>query len=169
MRQQLLDQIRNFPGRAGLYWQDLTTGQQAGVRQEEPFEAASVIKLPILVETFRQIEAGLAQENEPFPIRQEDKLPSCGALNYLHTGLTVTLMDLATLMIILSDNTATNLLIRRLGMDNINSTIREMGMTTTRLRRLLFIHNKPQDAKVGIPSAPPRLAASWPPSTGGRW
>ena len=138
MRQQLLDQIRHFPGRAGLYWQDLTTGQQAGVRQEEPFEAASVIKLPVLVETFRQIEAGLAQENEPFPIRQEDKLPSCGALNYLHTGLTVTLMDLATLMIILSDNTATNLLIRRLGMDNINSTIREMGMTTTRLRRLLF-------------------------------
>ena len=138
MRQQLLDQIRHFPGRAGLYWQDLTTGEEAGVRQEEPFEAASVIKLPVLVETFRQIEAGLAQENEPFPIRQEDKLPSCGALNYLHTGLTVTLMDLATLMIILSDNTATNLLIRRLGMEGVNETIQRMGMKATRLRRLLF-------------------------------
>ena len=72
MRQQLLDQIRHFPGRAGLYWQDLTTGEEAGVRQEEPFEAASVIKLPILVETFRQIEAGLLQENEPFLLRRPE-------------------------------------------------------------------------------------------------
>lgn len=138
MEPSILQQIRDFPGRAGLYCQDLSTGKEWSVRGEEAFEAASVIKLPILVELFRQLAAGEAREEESFTIGEADKLPSCGALNYLHTGLSVTLMDLAVLMIIVSDNTATNLLIRRLGMDNINSTIREMGMTTTRLRRLLF-------------------------------
>lgn len=139
MDHTILRQIEDFPGRAGLYYQDLTTGEEHAVRGGESFEAASVIKLPILVEVFRQLEAGEAGEDEPFTIRREDKLPSCGALNYLHTGLTVTLMDLAVLMIILSDNTATNLLIRRLGMDRIGRTMEELlGMRVTRLRRLLF-------------------------------
>ena len=138
MDTRILEQIRDFPGRAGLYCQDLETGREWSVREEDPFEAASVIKLPILVEVFRQLESGEAREDEVFAIRAEDKLPSCGALNYLHTGLEVTLMDLAVLMIILSDNTATNLLIRRLGMERINATIRGLGMTATRLRRLLF-------------------------------
>jgi len=138
MTEAILEQIRTFPGRAGLYCQDLETGREWSVRGEEPFEAASVIKLPVLVEAFRQLEAGEAREDEVFAIRQEEKLPSCGALNYLHTGLEVTFLDLAVLMIILSDNTATNILIRRLGMDNIDRTIRALGMRSTRLRRLLF-------------------------------
>ncbi len=115
MEERIAKAVREFPGRAGLYCQELDTGREWAVRGEEPFEAASVIKLPILVEVFRQLESGEAREDERFTIAKEDKLPSCGALNYLHTGLTVTLMDLAVLMIILSDNTATNLLIRRLG------------------------------------------------------
>ena len=94
--------------------------------------------LPILVELCRQLAAGEAREEESFTIGEADKLPSCGALNYLHTGLSVTLMDLAVLMIIVSDNTATNLLIRRLGMEGVNETIQRMGMKATRLRRLLF-------------------------------
>lgn len=138
MQPSILRQVREFPGRAGFYCQDLATGEEWSVRGEEAFEAASVIKLPILVEVFRRLEAGEAREDESFTIREEDKLPSCGVLNYLHTGLTVTLMDLAVLMIIVSDNTAANLLIRRLGMERINETIRELGMTATRLRRLLF-------------------------------
>lgn len=138
MTDKILETIQNFPGRAGLYCQDLESGREWAVRGEEPFEAASVIKLPILAEVFRQLEAGEAREDEVFTVREEDKLPSCGALSYLHSGLAVTLSDLAVLMIILSDNTATNLLIRRLGMDKINSTIRKMGMTVTCLRRRLF-------------------------------
>lgn len=138
MTDKILEAIQSFPGRAGLYCQDLDSGQEWSVRGGESFEAASVIKLPVLAEVFRQLEAGEAREDEVFTVREEDKLPSCGALTYLHSGLAVTLYDLAVLMIILSDNTATNLLIRRLGMDRINETIRGMGMTVTRLRRLLF-------------------------------
>ena len=138
MTDSILETIQNFPGRAGLYCQDLESGREWSVRGEEVFEAASVIKLPILVEVFRQLESGEAREDEVFTIREEDKLPSCGALSYLHTGLAVTLCDLAVLMIILSDNTATNLLIGRLGMEKINAAIRDMGMSATCLRRRLF-------------------------------
>lgn len=130
--------VRDFPGRAGLYWQNLATGEEAEVRGGEAFEAASVIKLPVLVELFRQLEAGEARREETFSVREEEKLPSCGALNYLHTGVTVNLLDLGVLMIILSDNTATNLLIRRLGMEKIQATMASLGMEVTALRRLLF-------------------------------
>lgn len=138
MTDKILESIKTFPGRAGLYCQDLESGQEWSARGEEPFEAASIIKLPILVEAFRQMETGEAREDEVFPVKEEDKLPSCGALTYLHTGLEVTLLDLAVLMIILSDNTAANLLIRRLGMEKIGGTIRGLGMTATCLRRRLF-------------------------------
>ena len=143
-----LEAVRAFPGRAGLYWQDLATGEEAEFRGAEPFEAASVIKLPVLVELFRQLEAGEAREEEPFSVREEEKLPSCGALNYLHTGVTVNLMDLGVLMIILSDNTATNLLIRRLGMEKIQATIAALGMEVTALRRLGILGDQRLNGKI---------------------
>ena len=65
-------------------------------------------------------------------------MPSCGALTYMHDGLEVTLADLCVLMIILSDNSATNLLIDRLGIDSVNQTLRNLGLEKTTLRRRLF-------------------------------
>ena len=100
--------------------------------------AASVIKIPILIEAFRQEREGLLSMDEVFSIRPEQKMPSCGALNYLHDGLTVTLLDLCVLMIILSDNTATNILIDRLGIPQVNETLRKLGCRQTTLRRKLF-------------------------------
>ena len=62
-------------------------------------------------------------------------MPSCGALTYLHDGIAVTVLDLVTLMIIFSDNTATNVLIDLLGIEEINRTIRRMGYRDTVLQR----------------------------------
>ena len=86
-----------------------------------------------MAEAFRQREAGILRFDELVEIRREDKLPSCGALTYMHDGLQVTVGDLVTLMIILSDNTATNLLIDKLGRDAINQTIRKLGLLPYRL------------------------------------
>ena len=63
MEERIAKAVREFPGRAGLYCQELDTGREWAVRGEEPFEAASVIKLPILVEVFRQLESGEARED----------------------------------------------------------------------------------------------------------
>ena len=75
---------------------------------------------------------------ETVAIAPEDKMPSCGALTYMHDGLEVTLQDLVTLMIILSDNTATNLMIDRLGIDRVNGAMAALGIPGICLRRRLF-------------------------------
>ena len=137
MRDQLDRIITKLPGQIGLYMKKLN-GESYAFHADEPFEAASVIKLPIMVEAFRQFAAGEISRDQKVIIRKEDKLPSCGALTYMHDGLEVTVLDLVTLMIILSDNTATNLLIELLGMEKINATIDSMGLTGTRLNRKLF-------------------------------
>lgn len=133
-----LPRLATLPGEVCLYAKDLGAGESCAYRADAPVVAASVIKIPLLIEAFRQAEAGQLVMEETVSIRPEDKMPSCGALTYLHDGLTVTWRDLCVLMIILSDNTATNLLIDRLGMDAVNDTLRRLGCEKTVLRRKLF-------------------------------
>ena len=134
----LLPRAAGLPGEISVYGRDLATGEKWAYQADTPLVAASVIKLPILVEAFRQARDGLLSMDESVSIRPEQKMPSCGALTYLHDGLTVTLRDLCALMIIVSDNTATNILIERLGMENVNATMRKLGLEKSTLRRKLF-------------------------------
>ena len=129
-------------GKVGFYYKNLVTGKVATYGGNEKMMAASVIKLMILTEAFRQMDEGLVQADELFTIHKEVCVPSCGALTYLHDGVQVTLEDLCVLMIILSDNTATNVLIDRLGMENVNKTIRSLGFNTTQLNRKMFDSEK---------------------------
>lgn len=141
---RILDTV---PGLVGFYYACPASGEELRHNADVPMLAASVIKLPIMVEAFRQFEMGMLSRDRLVTIRREDKLPSCGALTYMHDGLQVTVMDLVTLMIILSDNTATNLLIDILGMDAINATMQELGLTGSRLNRKLF---RPELSAKGI-------------------
>ena len=140
--------LRSLPGHVGFYYRDTVTGTEIAFHASDPVDAASVIKLPVMAEAFRQREAGLLSFDEKVTIRREDKMPSCGALTYMRDGLTVTLGDLVTLMVILSDNTAANLLIRRLGIESINATAAALGCGEgTMLRRPLF---RPDLSALGI-------------------
>lgn len=132
-----MERVRQTPGKVGIYYRPLD-GEAVGFNEDLPLIAASVIKLPVMVEAFRCIEVGELDPDERVTVPPEAKLPSCGALTYLHDGLTVTAMDLITLMIILSDNTATNLLIDRLGMEAVNRTMAELEIPGIALRRKLF-------------------------------
>ncbi len=137
-QQEITRMLESLPGRVGLYIHDLKNDWTLSHRAAMPVVAASVIKLYVMAEAFRQREAGLLDFDRPVTVRDTDKLPSCGALTYLSGNVTLPVRDLVTLMIILSDNTATNLLIPLLGMYNINSTIDALGLTGTRLNRMLF-------------------------------
>ena len=132
------ERLKGVPGKVGL----AVLCPEAGIRivrnGQLSLPAASVIKLPIMAEAFRQFEAGLLDPSEIIHVLAEDKLPSCGALTYLHAGIGVNWLDLVTLMIILSDNTATNLLISRLGQERINALIEQQGWRGTHLSRPLF-------------------------------
>ena len=128
-----------FEGDVSVWHMDLTDGSVHGYDEKKPLVAASVIKLFIMAEAFRRFEDGSVSPDEEFVITPGVKKPSCGALTYMHDGLKVTAMDLVALMIILSDNTATNMLIDRLGIENINDMIKNViGAEGCSLNRKLF-------------------------------
>ena len=89
-----------IPGKKAVYVESLETGETAGANYDTPFIAASVIKLSVLLEAFRRFEEGALDPNAFYRVRPEDKVPSCGAITYMHNGLEVTWRDLATLMVI---------------------------------------------------------------------
>lgn len=146
-KDEILRMVQALPGDIGLVICDTATGASLSYNPDLPVEAASVIKLTVMAEAFRQREAGEIDFAAPVTIRPEDRLPSCGALTYLHPGITVQVSDLVTLMIILSDNTATNLLIDLLGQDKICRMIADLGLKNTQLNRKLF---RPDLAAKGI-------------------
>ncbi|MBR3273250.1 MAG: serine hydrolase [Clostridia bacterium] len=139
--------IRAFPGDVGFYYRPLGEEGALTHNPDLPLIAASVIKLPIMVTAFRDFAGGRLDPGETVAIAPRDKMPSCGALTYLHDGLEVTLMDLVTLMIILSDNTATNILIDRLTPDHVNRTMEGLDIPGITLRRRLF---EPELSRRGI-------------------
>ena len=134
----LLQKIRGASGHVAFYYRPLDGGCAQMYNEMMPLVAASVIKIPIMVEAFRQFESGELNPLATYRIKPEDKMPSCGALNRMHDGLEVTLRDLVELMIVLSDNSATNILIDRLGIARVNATLEAEGLRVTRLRRKLF-------------------------------
>ena len=146
-REEILARAAALPGDIALWIEDTQRGETLSRLSDMALEAASVIKLTIMAEAFRQRENGELSFDREIEIRPKDKLPSCGALTYMHDGLRVPIGDLVTLMIILSDNTATNLLIDLLGAEKINAEIDRLGLRHTRLRRKLF---QPELAAQGI-------------------
>lgn len=138
MGETILQKLKSMHGKVSFYYKNLVTGDTLCYQEDIPLQAASVIKIPVLIETFSRLDQESMKKTDIFEIKKEDKLPSCGALTYMHDGLQVTLEDLYTLMIILSDNTATNMLIKHLGMTQINSTLHKLGLIHTKLNRLLF-------------------------------
>lgn len=138
LRESILSRLRQMPGKIGFYYKNLVTGEELCYQEQMPMMAASVIKLFIMAEAYHQIQEGRLSKDQLVTIHKADCVPSCGALTYMHDGLQVTVEDLYTLMIILSDNSATNFLIDIVGEDQVNQFIKELGYTTTRLNRKMF-------------------------------
>ena len=132
---KILDQV---PGKISFLYENLDTGERVGYREDQSLMAASVIKLYVMAAAFKQFETGKLREDFSLSILKKDCVPSCGALTYLHDGICVTALDLVTLMIIFSDNTATNVLIELLGMDEINRYIKSLGFEKTCLNRKMY-------------------------------
>lgn len=131
-------QLERLGGDTGVYVKNLVTGETFMHGEDVPVVAASVIKIPVMIEAFRAAHAYELNLGEMHVLRDEERMPSCGTLKAMHTGIKMTLLDLVKLMIIVSDNTATNIVIRRLGIENINKTLRALGCEKTTLNRLLF-------------------------------
>lgn len=133
-----------FGGRVGLLAKSLTTGETVGVCADSLFPTASVIKLPVLVELFSQFKESRLSLNQPVRLEDSLSVPGDGVLRFFHPGQTLQLIDVATLMIILSDNTATNYVIDQLGashdekLEAVNARMRALGLKNTRLLNKLY-------------------------------
>ena len=138
MKDEIIKKLEQLPGKISFLYENLKTGDGFSYHQQEPMMAASVIKLFVMAAAFERNKKGIFHMDEMFAVKKEDRVPSCGALTYLHDGILVTGMDLVTLMIIFSDNTATNVLIDILGMEEINETIRGLGFHQTLLQRKMY-------------------------------
>ncbi|MDP2872371.1 MAG: serine hydrolase [Bacillota bacterium] len=125
-------------GHTAVWWEHLATGEVVQLDAEEVYPAASVIKIPILVEAFRQAEEGKLFLESLYSVHEGRRAGGSGVFKEFHAGLEVTLRDILTFMIIVSDNTATNLAIDLAGMPSINDTIRRLGLRHTALRRRLM-------------------------------
>ena len=127
-----------LPGKISFWVEDTVTGEVSCANPDTEHIAASVIKLSVMLAAFKCFADGTLSPDETYTLREADKLPPCGVLTFLHEGLTVTMRDLVTLMIIVSDNTATNLLIDRIGIGKIGEIARSYGLNSLILRRKLF-------------------------------
>lgn len=127
-----------IPGHTGFYYKNLVTGFEYGVRADEAFLAASVIKLPLYLHILKRAEQGSLSMDQTITVTDEDKVPICGALTLFTDDITADIRTLCRLMISISDNTATNVLIRLCGIPQINEAFEAMGLRKTVLRRRLF-------------------------------
>ncbi len=134
-------------GHVALYARQLNTGKTVAIDADKPVQTASVIKLTILFEAMEQIRAGKAHWDEKLTLAKGDGVSGSGVLTFLDAPLTLTLKDVLTLMVIMSDNTATNLAIDRFGVDAVNARIAWMGLKDTHLYK-----------KVGKPPSGPMPA-----------
>lgn len=122
---------QEFDGEAAFFARNLTTGEEIGYRQDRIMPAASTIKLLVLVELFRRVEAGEFDLDSQVEMVPEDRRGGSGILKELSTSLLLPIRDHATLMIALSDNVSTAVLVRLLGREQIEESGRKWGMKDT--------------------------------------
>jgi beta-lactamase class A len=126
-------------GRVAVYAHDLRTGRTAALDADEPVKTASTIKLGILLDAAEQIRAGQASLDDKLTLTKGNQAPGSGVLGQLTAPLTLTLRDMLHLMVVVSDNTAANMAIDRLGLEHINATLRAAGLKQTVLYKKVFV------------------------------
>lgn len=133
LAERIRGRISTSRGHFGFVLQRLETGERMEVNPDVRFPAASIVKLPVLSALYRAQSEGRLNLRDTAELSREDLTGGSGVLKLLTPGLVLTLYDLAALMIAVSDNTATNLLIDRLGFDFISASMKEDGMRQSAL------------------------------------
>src|SRR5438132_8666920 len=117
----------------GIYIKCLDTNEEIAINAGKQMDTMSVIKIPLMVEAFRQIEAGKFKLADQITLKEVDKRPGTGVIRSLDPGAVLSIKDLITLMIIVSDNTATDLMFDKVGGPApVNELMRSYGLNTIR-------------------------------------
>jgi beta-lactamase class A len=137
--QQLQTIAAAHHGKLAVYARNLKTGETASLDADQPVKTASTIKMGILLDAAEQIRAGHASLDEKLELTKANQVGGSGILGQLTAPMSLTLRDDLHLMVVLSDNTATNVAIDRFGVAQINATLRAAGLTQTVLYKKVFV------------------------------
>jgi beta-lactamase class A len=144
LEERLWPLIEAHRGETAVAVKHLRTGESFNLKADEPMPTASLIKLPIMVEAYRQANAGQIDLAEKLTLRDADKAPGSGILSsHFSDGASFSLRDAVRLMIAYSDNTATNLVLQKISLPATNETMEGLGLPNTKVHGLVF---KPQSS-----------------------
>jgi beta-lactamase class A len=155
-------EVARFKGRVSLFAKNLDTGESYGLGADDRVRTASTIKVAIMVEAFARAAEGRVKWADEVVLTKEKKVGGAGVLQDLSDGLRLTLRDAVTLMIIVSDNAATNLALDVLTADAVNARMESLGLKETRSMRKVFGGGdsreglKPENKRFGLGRSTPR-------------
>ncbi len=138
LEEKLKKLISGQKGNVAVVVKDLSNNKTIKINENLVFPSASTIKLSIMSELFNKVNEGVYKLNDVIEITEEMKTGGDGILKELNCGHKFTLEEICTLMIIVSDNMATNILIKMLGINNINAAIKKLGLQHTKLQRKMM-------------------------------
>jgi beta-lactamase class A len=126
-------------GDVALFAENLKTHETVAISADTPVQTASVIKLTILYEALEQVRSGKAHFDDKITLTKADQVQGSGVLLFFDAPLSLTLKDVLTMMVVMSDNSATNLAIDHLGLENIDARIAKLGLKDTYLYKKVFL------------------------------
>lgn len=141
LRRTLEEAMRGYPGVAGVSVRNLKTGESLSIRGGETYPSASLIKVSVLVGLLDEVRRGTMRLDERIGMIDHDKVGGSGVLQYLGGGLPLTLGDAAWLMITLSDNTATNLILDKVNIRPVWAKMDSLGLHHTRIHSKTFLRS----------------------------
>ena len=164
--QTLDDQVKplvsSFKGKVTLFAKNLDTAETYALNPDERVRTASTIKIAVMIEAFARVHAGKAKWTDEVVLTKEKKVSGSGILGELSDGLRLTLRDAVNLMMILSDNTATNLVLDVLTTDAVNARMESLGFKQIKINRKVgsggdsTAGKDPENKKYGLGFATPR-------------
>lgn len=148
---QLLDQefrkiVSPVADKVGIYFIDLESGRELSINGERKSPGASIVKVPIMAAAFHLAESGSLEMSKIIKLRKEDKLGGSGVLQWMKPGKEYTIRNLIRMMIVLSDNTATRLIVRQMSLAAINDYMLSLGLIGTRIVDATMLNEPPKEA-----------------------
>jgi beta-lactamase class A len=163
---RLDDQVKtlvgSFKGKVSLFARNLDTGETYALNPDERVRTASTIKIAVMIETFARVNEGKIKWTDKVVLTKEKKVSGSGILTELSDGLSLTLRDAVNLMMILSDNTATNLVLDVVTADAVNARMESLGFKNIKIMRKVgsggesLAGKDPENKKYGLGVATPR-------------
>lgn len=159
IQERLETEIASYPGRIGICARHLETGEEIRIRADEKFPSASVIKTPVMVEFFIQQAEGKVHLDDTYIVKDEDKVGGSGTIQNVTGEVELTFREAIELMITVSDNTTTNVVIDGIGglwegIHAMNRRMEELGLKYTRLMNKMMSFktktNTPDSLRYGV-------------------